>query len=195
MVRHARPWRVNGITRCTAEGSDEAVALLEEAIMPFSRRETLELERGEQDDETCPHANRRWPPAGGNELRCARAVAVSHRHPGHHRQLQPGRVRCLFWPQCQSRGGFGKFLHTREPVPLDTQAVIRPTRDTLYSAAVFDLDAGPVTVTLPDAGKRFMSMQVINEDHYTPPLYYPARIHTLTNNATDPQYLNVILPT
>jgi hypothetical protein len=27
-----------------------------------------------------------------------------------------------------------------------------------------DLDAGPVTITLPDAGKRFMSMQVINED-------------------------------
>ena len=41
-------------------------------------------------------------------------------------------------------------------------------RDTLYSAAVFDLDAGPVTITLPDAGKRFMSMQVIDEDQYTP---------------------------
>jgi hypothetical protein len=33
--------------------------------------------------------------------------------------------------------------------------------------AVFDLDAGPVTVTLPDAGKRFMSMQVVNEDQYS----------------------------
>ena len=40
-------------------------------------------------------------------------------------------------------------------------------RDTLYSAAVFDLDAGPVSITLPDAGRRFLSMQVINEDHYT----------------------------
>src|SRR6266404_7343637 len=59
------------------------------------------------------------------------------------------------------RGGFGKFLHTRETVPVDKQGVIRPNRDTLYSAAVLDLDAGPVTVTLPDAGKRFMSMQVI----------------------------------
>jgi hypothetical protein len=35
-------------------------------------------------------------------------------------------------------------------------------RDTRYSAAVFDLDAGPVTIALPDAGKRFMSMQVID---------------------------------
>ena len=46
--------------------------------------------------------------------------------------------------------------------------MIRLNRDTLYSSAVFDLDAGPVTITLPDAGKRFMSMQVINEDHYVP---------------------------
>jgi hypothetical protein len=37
-------------------------------------------------------------------------------------------------------------------------------RDTLYSAAVFDLDAGPVTITLPDAGKRFMALQAINRD-------------------------------
>jgi hypothetical protein len=63
-------------------------------------------------------------------------------------------------------GGTGKFFHHREPVQVDKQFVIRPNRDTLYSTAVFDLDAGPVTVTLPDAGKRFRSMQVINEDHY-----------------------------
>jgi hypothetical protein len=32
---------------------------------------------------------------------------------------------------------------------------------------MFDFDAGPVTITLPDAGKRFMSMQVIDEDQHT----------------------------
>ncbi len=77
-------------------------------------------------------------------------------------------------------GGFSKFLHLREPVPLDKQGIIRPNRDTLYSGAVFDLDAGPVTVTLPDAGRRFMSMQPINEDQYTPAIYYSAGSHTLT---------------
>ena len=65
-------------------------------------------------------------------------------------------------------GAIGKFIHRREPAPIDNQTVIRLNRDTLYSSAVFDLDAGPVTITLPDAGKRFMSMQVINEDHYVP---------------------------
>jgi hypothetical protein len=63
-------------------------------------------------------------------------------------------------------GGIGKMYHYREPMQIDKQTVIRANRDTLYSAAVFDLDAGPVTITLPDAGKRFRSMLVINEDHY-----------------------------
>ena len=74
----------------------------------------------------------------------------------------------------------GKFLHRREPAAIDNQTVIRLNRDTLYSAAVFDLDAGPVTVTLPDAGKRFMSMQIINEDQYMPAVVYGAGSHTLT---------------
>ena len=54
-------------------------------------------------------------------------------------------------------GAFGKFLHFREMSPLDKQVVQRANRDTLYSVAIFDLDAGPVTITLPDAGKRFMT--------------------------------------
>jgi hypothetical protein len=41
-------------------------------------------------------------------------------------------------------------------------------RDNLYSAAVFDLDAGQVTMTLRNAGKRFMWMQVIDELNVTP---------------------------
>ena len=47
---------------------------------------------------------------------------------------------------------------------------------------MFDLDAGAVTVTLPGAGKRFMSMQVINEDQYTPAVYYGAGSHALTGS-------------
>jgi hypothetical protein len=38
--------------------------------------------------------------------------------------------------------------------------------ETLYSSGIFDLDAGPVTVTMPETGGLFMSMKVINQDHY-----------------------------
>lgn len=51
-------------------------------------------------------------------------------------------------------GGLGRFQHSREPTAIDRQTVIRMNRDTLYSFAVFDLAAGPVTLSLPDAGKR-----------------------------------------
>ena len=53
------------------------------------------------------------------------------------------KATCTSATSC-SDGGFGKFFHFRELSPIDHQLVIRANRDTLYSAAVFDLDAGPV---------------------------------------------------
>ena len=53
-------------------------------------------------------------------------------------------------------GGFGKFHHGRELAAPVQQGIVRPNRDTLYSLAIFDLDAGPVTIALPDGAKRFM---------------------------------------
>lgn len=72
----------------------------------------------------------------------------------------------LYFGNMVKDGALGKFVHRREPASIDKQTVIRLNRDTLYSSAVFDLDAGPVTVSLPDAGNRFMSMMAVNEDHY-----------------------------
>ncbi|HEX2891437.1 MAG TPA: DUF1254 domain-containing protein [Vineibacter terrae] len=84
--------------------------------------------------------------------------------------------------------GLGKLAHRREPASIDNQTVIRLNRDTLYSSAVFDLDAGPVTITLPDAGKRFMSMQVVNQDHYVPEVVYGAGSYTLTRAKVGTRY-------
>ena len=92
-------------------------------------------------------------------------------------------------------GATGKFNHRREPASIDKQTVIRLNRDTLYSSAVFDLDAGPVTITLPDAGKRFMSMQVINEDHYVPEVAYGAGARTLTREKVGTRYAAVAVRT
>jgi hypothetical protein len=85
--------------------------------------------------------------------------------------------------------GFGKFEHKRELTPIDNQTVIKQNRDTLYSAAVFDLDAGPVTITLPDAGKRFMSLQVINEDMYSPPAIYAPAKRTFNRKEVGTRYM------
>jgi hypothetical protein len=95
----------------------------------------------------------------------------------------------LYFANVVGRDGFGKFMHIRLPTPLDHQDVIRMNRDTLYSGAVFDLNAGPVTITLPDAGKRFMSMQVINEDEYTPMVVYGTGSYTLTKEKVGTRYV------
>ena len=87
--------------------------------------------------------------------------------------------------------GFGKFEHHRELSPIDAQTIVRMNRDTLYSAAVFDLDAGPVTITLPDAGKRFMSLQLISQDEYSPPAAYGAGKHTITKEQVGTRYVLV----
>jgi hypothetical protein len=92
-------------------------------------------------------------------------------------------------------GAFGRLVHSREPRPIDKRGVVRPSRDTLNSEAVFDLDAGPATVTMPDAGKRFMSMQIIDEDNYTPAVYYGAGSHTLTKDDIGTRYVLVIVRT
>lgn len=92
-------------------------------------------------------------------------------------------------------GGLGKLVHIREPAPIDKQMVIRMNRDTLYSTAVFDLDAGPATITMPDAGKRFMSLQIINEDHDVPNVFYGAGPHTLTRDKVGTRYVQAAIRT
>ena len=97
----------------------------------------------------------------------------------------------LYFSNVVKDGGFGKFLQHRSPAPVNRQAIIRLNRDTLYSAVVVDLAAGPATITLPDPGKRFMSMQVINEDEYTPIVAYGAGSHTLTEKQLGTRYVLV----
>lgn len=90
-------------------------------------------------------------------------------------------------------GAFGKFKHTRAPAPVDKQLIVRLNRDTIYSSGLFDLDAGPVTITLPDPGQRFLSALVINQDHYNPQVFYGAGSHTLTREGVGTRYAMVAI--
>jgi hypothetical protein len=85
-------------------------------------------------------------------------------------------------------GGFGKFEHHRELASIDAQTIIRMNRDTLYSAVVIDLDAGPATITLPDPGKSFMSLQIVDEDQYTRTIYAPVK-RTFTREQVGTRYM------
>ena len=87
-----------------------------------------------------------------------------------------------------SQGGNGKFHHIRSAMPIDNQTVIRANRDTLYSSAVFDLDAGPVRITLPDPGGRFMSMQDFDEEQYSLATVYAPGTFTYTKDKVGMRY-------
>jgi hypothetical protein len=86
------------------------------------------------------------------------------------------------------QGGLGKFHHFRELSSVGDHIVKRANRDTLYSVGVFDLDAGPLTITLPAAGKRFMTMIVIEEDHYVFTVVYGPGSHTVTKDKIGTRY-------
>jgi hypothetical protein len=87
------------------------------------------------------------------------------------------------------KGGFGKFKHHRELMPVDNQTVVRGNRDTVSSSAVFDLAAGPVTITLPDAGKRFRSLVVIDEDQYVSAVVHDAGCYTFSREQIGTRYV------
>lgn len=93
----------------------------------------------------------------------------------------------MYFKLFASQGGFGKFYNYRD-LPLENTGV-RPNRDTLYSLAVFDLGAGPVTITMPDAGKRFMSLLIINEDHYALEVDYGPGARTFTTDQVGTRYM------
>ncbi|CAB3793734.1 hypothetical protein LMG28688_03800 [Paraburkholderia caffeinitolerans] len=97
----------------------------------------------------------------------------------------------MYFSAVAHQGGFGKLVHYRELMPIDKQAVVRANRDTLYSVGIFDLDAGPVTVSLPNAGKRFRSIAAISEDEYVPFVAYGDGPYTFTRKQVGTRYVMI----
>jgi hypothetical protein len=92
-------------------------------------------------------------------------------------------------------GALGKILHAPGLAPIEDQKVVRLNRDTLYSFGVFDLDAGSVTLTLPDSGKRYMMAQVIDEDHYTHDIVYAPGSKTYSRDMIGTRYVIILMRT
>lgn len=88
----------------------------------------------------------------------------------------------------KSSGGINKWAHNRVPTPLDKQSVIRMNRDTLYSFAVVDISKG-AKVTVPDPGKRYLSVMVVNEDEYINKVFHEGGTYDLTMDDFDTPYV------
>ena len=91
-------------------------------------------------------------------------------------------------------GGVNRFFHLRGPTPLDKQTVIRMNRDTIYSAAMVDISKG-ATLIVPDAGDRYMSIMVVNEDHYINKVIHEPGEHELTVKEFGTPFVNLSVRT
>jgi hypothetical protein len=91
-------------------------------------------------------------------------------------------------------GGINKLHHNRTPTPVDKQNVIRMNRDTLYSLGIIDISKG-ATVALPDGGKRYMSLMVINNDGYVNEVFYGGGAYKLTMDKFQTPFVGVVIRT
>ncbi|MCA8979021.1 MAG: DUF1254 domain-containing protein [Planctomycetes bacterium] len=101
----------------------------------------------------------------------------------------------LYFGKYVAQSGLGKFVHARQPADVKHQDVIRMNRDTLYSAAIVDLAASPATVVIPDAGDRYLSLHVIDEDHYMPTVIYEPGRHEFTMDGVGTRYVLFLVRT
>jgi hypothetical protein len=101
----------------------------------------------------------------------------------------------MYFGRTVDHGAFGRLRHRRAMAEIDKQDVVRMNRDTLYSSGVFDLDAAPLSITLPDPGKRFMSMQVVSEDHFTVEVVYAPGTYAYTRDRVGTRYVCTIIRT
>jgi hypothetical protein len=96
----------------------------------------------------------------------------------------------MFAALARESGGVNTWYHSRLPAPVEHQTVIRMNRDTLYSSAVVDISEG-ATITIPDAGDRYLSVMVVNEDHYINRVFHDSGDYGLTVDEFDTPYVGV----
>lgn len=87
-----------------------------------------------------------------------------------------------------------QWFHFRVPATVENQPAIRTNRDTLYSGAIVDISDG-ATVTLPDTTGRYMTMNVVNEDHFINRVYGEPGSYELTMAEHGTPYVHLALRT
>ena len=91
-------------------------------------------------------------------------------------------------------GDINRFGHTRDVVTIDNRSSRRLNRDTLYSVAIVDISKGAV-LEMPDAGDRYMSVQVVNEDGYTNAVFHGGGRYELSMEEFDTPFVWLLVRT
>lgn len=89
-------------------------------------------------------------------------------------------------------GGVNAFSHDRKLASLDQQPVIRQNRDTLYSFAIVDISDG-ASVTIPEYGDRYLSVMLINRDHYINRVLHEPGTYSLTPGELGSDFIALVV--
>jgi hypothetical protein len=125
-----------------------------------------------------------WVAFGGQEEGAALDV---HVNVDNFRAAETARV---FDDILMRSGGINQWFHYREPTGVENQPVIRMNRDTLYSSANLDISQG-ATVTLPDAGDRYMTVMAVNSEHYINSVFSESGTYELTVEEHGTPFINL----
>ena len=91
------------------------------------------------------------------------------------------------------RGGFGRLTHEREYAAGGRQSPPWADGDILRSRGVFDLELGPVEITLPAAGARFVSLEALDEDHYSLAMFHGPGTYTFSFDNVSTRYVLIVV--
>jgi hypothetical protein len=95
-----------------------------------------------------------------------------------------------FFADFLGRSGLNTFFHfTGLSTAADTW-VVSPNNDTIYSIATVNATNG-FTVEIPEVGDRFVSVQIITENHMTPFYYYDGGARTFSADDFDTDFVAV----
>jgi hypothetical protein len=98
--------------------------------------------------------------AAGGELKAAAREAWLYGLPLI--EMAGTRARALSGQAAGVPAGLNRFSHSRTLAGPAARGVTTPNNDTLYSSAWVDLTKGPLTLTLPKAGRRYFSVAGMN---------------------------------
>jgi len=89
-------------------------------------------------------------------------------------------------------GAFGKFAVGRKHYDVEHQVTHSGNRDTLYSFGLFDLTY-PLTIVLPDAGDRYLSLMLVSEDHDIYPGMYKPGSYGFSKEIIGTRYIMLVV--
>lgn len=95
-----------------------------------------------------------------------------------------------FFHDFLGRAGINTFFHFRSLTKAADHWVVSPNLDTIYSVAIVNARQG-FSLILPDVGDRFLSAQIVTEDHLTPFYLYGGNRHDFSASDFDTEFVGV----